>query len=313
MLAIRLGWVLTLLICCPTQAWAQPPAAAPASPEDQATEQPPDPYEPKRVKIREAIDAYVDAFNARDVDGLLALWAPNGVYEASAGGDRLTGHEALRAEFTTIFDSEDVPQLSVTTQSIEFISPHVALERGIALTTQQDSAEQTRYRVVYVEREGQWLIDRISEDVVIPRISHYGQLRGLEFLVGQWVSEGEGMLLEIDCQWTANQNFLSRKFALTVDGVIDSSGLQIIGWDPQREQIRSWLFDSNGTRISGIWRNRDGQWTVQSTATFADGSSGSSTSRIRLIDDDTITLQKVNRVVSGKVLPNTDEIELHRR
>ena len=268
------------------------------------------------TKIEAAIESYVAAFNARDVEKLLSHWSPDGVYVSRSSGDQLAGYESLKDEFSAILGSEDAPKLSVRTESIEFVSPNVALERGSAFVTGDDFSEETTYRVVYVEHDGDWLIDRVSEDVVETVASHHEQLEGLEFLVGQWSLQGDGMdgmSVQLDSQWTTNQNYLSRKYSVSIDGTLQSSGLEIIGWDAKHEQIRSWLFDSDGGFVRGEWNERDGVWVVQSVATLSDGSTGSSTNVLTPLDDDSYSWRKINRIVDGQLLPNTEEVTLVRQ
>ncbi|TWT78741.1 SnoaL-like domain protein [Planctomycetes bacterium CA13] len=272
-----------------------------------------DPRDADRHEIEAAIESYVAAFNAKDVDKLVSHWSPDGVYISRTSGDQLTGHASLKEEFTAILSPEDAPNLAVETESIEFVSPNVAIERGSALISRNDSNEETTYQVVYVAHGGTWLIDRVSEDVIETKASNYERLNGLEFLVGQWINEGDGMIIDLDCQWTANQNYLSRKYHVSIDGDVQSSGLEIIGWDAKNEQIRSWLFDSDGGFVKGEWNLHDRKWVVQSLATLADGASGSSTNVLRPIDEDTYSWRKFNRVVDGQLLPNTEEVTLRRR
>ena len=204
------------------------PASEPEA--DTATETAAEPATDVRTadlqKIEAAIESYVTAFNGKDVDKLISLWAPDGVYVSQSSGDQLTGHDELKKDFESIFANEDAPKLAVETESIEFISPNVALERGMATVTGKDFVDQTAYRVVYVERDGRWLIDRVTEESVVVKPSNYEHLQGLDFIVGQWVAEIDGTTIEIDCQWTTNQNYLSRKYRVLTDGNLESSGLQ---------------------------------------------------------------------------------------
>ena len=97
-----------------------------------------------------------------------------------------------------------------------------------------------------MRRDGQWLLDRVTEEDV-PRVqSNYEQLKQLEWMIGTWVDQDEDDRIETTCQWTKNRNFITRLFAITVRDRITMAGMQIIGWDPARKQIRSWVFDSDG-------------------------------------------------------------------
>ena len=266
------------------------------------------------AQVRSAIQSYVAAFNARDVEKLVAHWSPQGVYTSRTTGEQLVGNEAMTEEFAAILTAEGAPTLAVVTESIEFVSPNVALERGSATVSYaDDEVAVTNYSVVYVNHDGEWLIDRVTEDEVVAEPSHYQQLQALEWIIGDWVDQGADFQVEIACDWTKNQNFISRRFTVRRDDEVVSTGLQVIGYDAKLEQIRSWLFDSNGGTVAGVWTQRDDQWIVQSVATLADGSSGSFTSIFRPMEDGAYAWQKINRVLAGKLLPNIDEVILQRQ
>ncbi len=270
---------------------------------------------PAVSEIEAAIQAYVAAFNARDAQSLANLWAPEAVYTSRSSGEQIVGRDAMVADFTSIFAGDNPPNLAVATESIEFISPNVGLQRGTAtLTYSEDDVAETRYSVVYVKRDGAWLIDRVTEDEIVVAVSNREKLEPLEWLIGEWVDDPDSTGVELDCQWTRNQNFISVVYKVFDDeGEIASSGLQVIGWDPVNNRIRSWLFDSDGGFVSGIWTSRDGQWAVQSTATLADGVQGSYTSIYQPLEDGNFSWHKVNQIVDGQLLPNGDEIVIQRR
>jgi hypothetical protein len=43
----------------------------------------------------------------------------------------------------------------------------------------------------------------------------------------------------------------------------ETDGWEIIGWDPDRQQIRSWIFDSNGGFGESTWANDGEHWLIQ--------------------------------------------------
>ena len=264
--------------------------------------------------IQAAVQAYVAAFNARDAEKLAALWSPDAVYTSRTTGEQVVGRDAIAQEFQQILGAQDAPKLAVSTETIEFVSPNVALETGsAAVTYAPEDVVDTRYSVVYVRRDGEWLIDRVTEDETTGDDSNRDQLRSLAWLVGEWIDEIDGVTVELDCQWTSNQNYISRKYTVTHDGEVESSGLQIIGWDAANEQIRSWLFDSAGGFVAGTWTQQGDKWIVQSVATLADGAEGSSTSIFRPLEDGNYAWKKVHRVVDGELLPNIDETVVRRQ
>ncbi|MCP4508637.1 MAG: nuclear transport factor 2 family protein [Fuerstiella sp.] len=266
------------------------------------------------AEVSAAINSYIAVFNERDVAGLVSHWSPQGVYISRDTGERVIGREALTAEFTTMFKGEDVPKLAGTTESIELISPNVALERGTATVTRGDAdVVQSSYSIVYVKSGKKWLIDRVTDEEIVVQHSNYQHLKDLEWLMGEWVDEDGGTTIEVACRWTRNQNYISRTYTVFSQGGVGSTGLQIIGWDPQAKQIRSWLFDSDGGFIKGTWAKRDDRWVVQAVATLPDGGSGSFTSIFRPTEDGAYTWEKINRVLDGQILPNVDEIVVRRK
>lgn len=262
--------------------------------------------------VKSAIQAYVAAFNAGDVTKLVSLWSPEGVYASRTTGEETVGREAMTASLNELFENkETAPKLAVATNSIDLVSPNVALEKGTATVTRKTGEiEETDYNVVYVKRDGAWLIDRVTEEAVEP--THYEQLKVLDVLIGDWVAENEGFRIEISYQWTAKQNFIASQYKL-VEGDVESSGLQVIGWDAKENKIRSWLFDSDGGVVTGTWNKRDIGWSVSSVATLGGGESGSYTGVLRMLDDGNFSWEKINQIVDDKLLPNIDEIVLTRQ
>lgn len=264
---------------------------------------------PDEGPVREAVESYVSAFNARDAAALAEHWSPQGVYISRTSGDRIVGRDAIAEEFKQIFAGDNLPTLAVATESIRFISPNVALERGTATVTGAgDSVSTTAYSVVYINHDGKWLIDRVTEDEVVREASNYEHLSGLEFLIGEWADEGEAVTIRTSCRWTKNQNYISRTYTVEENGEATSSGLQIIGWNAEDEEIRSWLFDSGGTYVEGTWTENNGSWANQSVAFLADGGRGSFTAVFRPVDDSSYGWRKVNRIIDGQLMPNVDEV-----
>ncbi len=267
-----------------------------------------------KAAIEKAIVSYVAVFNARDAKALAEHWSPEGVYTSRLSGDQVVGREALEKEFTALFDEVKGAKLEVSTESIEFVSPNVALEQGTATVIKPDAEPiKSSYSVVYVKRDGKWLIDRISEEEEPPAApSHYEQLKGLDWLVGKWVDEEGGEVITTECKWSRNRNFLVRSFTASIGDYVDITGMQIVGWDPAQKQIRSWVFDSDGGLAEGVWSRNGDRWLVKTKATLPDGKTASSTSILRPLDKESFGWQKVNRTVDGEILPNIDEVVIVR-
>ena len=263
--------------------------------------------------IRKAVEAYVTAFNQADAKALADLWAPEAVYSNPLSGEQVVGRKAIEEQFKELFAAVKAAKLEATTVSIDFVSPNVAIEQGIAKVIRPDEApEETEYSAVYVKQGGQWLLDRVTEEVVPIVASHYEHLQELEWMVGSWVDHDDAATVVTECSWTRNNNFLTRSFAVQVGDQIDLAGMQIIGWDPAARQIRSWVFDSDGGFGQATWSKKGNRWFVQQSGVLPDGRKSSSVNIITYVDDNTCTLQSINRTVDGELLPNIAEVQIKK-
>ncbi|TWU30833.1 SgcJ/EcaC family oxidoreductase [Novipirellula artificiosorum] len=271
----------------------------------------PNPRATEEAAIRSAVEAYVTTFNQADAEALAALWSPEAVYSNPISGDQVMGREAIKNQFAGIFAETSGIKLTATTNSIDFISPNVAVENGSAKLVQADSLlEASEYTAVYVKRDGMWLLDRVTEEPVIEVPSNYEQLKELEWMVGHWTDQDDTSTVTTDCHWTRNNNFLVRSFTVQIRDRIDMAGMQLIGWDPAAKQIRSWVFDSDGGFGMGTWTNKGNRWSVQKRGILPDGRRSSAVNIFTQRDENTMTLQSVNRMVDGELLPNIDEVEI---
>ncbi|WP_442508586.1 YybH family protein [Novipirellula sp. SH528] len=264
-----------------------------------------------RALIEKNVASYVAAFNAKDAKALAAHWSPEGVYVDRITGEQMTGRDSIEESYAKSLSVMKDSQLEVQVESIDFVSPNVAIENGTATVTGPEPV-RSEYSAVHVKRDGQWLIDRISEAEIVLPPSHYEQLKDLEWMIGNWVDQsGEGTVTT-ECHWARNNNFIIRSFTVPVGDTVDMAGMQIIGWDPVRKQIRSWVFDSDGGFNEGLWQQVDQKWIVGCTATLPDGRRATSDSIMKLLDEDRFTWQQVNRFVDGEMMPNLEEVVIVR-
>ena len=168
--------------------------------------------------------------------------------------------------------------------------------------------EEIEYTAVFVKRDGQWLFDRVTDKAKEVAPSHYEQLKALEWMVGNWVDKDDKVDIQTECQWTKNRNFLTRLFTVSVDGELQMSGMQIVGWDPATKTIRSWTFDSNGGFAEGTWTRKGDRWFIRNKGVLADGRKSSMVNVIKKVDDDSFTWQTIERMAGGELLPNISEV-----
>jgi hypothetical protein len=82
------------------------------------------------------------------------------------------------------------------------------------------------------------------------------------------------------------------------------TGTHRIGWDAERKQFRSWIFESSGGAMEGRWRpNEDGSWSVGLSGVDAEGVRRSSTLTYTRDGEDAIVVSQERRIADGQSLP----------
>ena len=267
--------------------------------------------------VRAAGAAFLEAYNARDAKKLAALWSPEAIYTDPATGEKIVGRDAIEDTFAEAFaDKKDV-KLAADVKSIDFVSPNVAITRGVAHVIRPgEEPEDSEFTSVRVKRDGQWLLDRVSEvEIEKTPQSNYEHLKPLEWMIGSWHDDDDRPAVEIqtDCAWAKNKNFMTRSFAVAIGDRVNKSGMQIIGWDPVAKQIHSWVFDSDGGYAEGTWTQKNKKWFIQNTGTLIDGAKATSVNIVTPIDVNSYKWESVNRDVNGELQPNVDPVLVVRK
>ncbi|MFM8582877.1 MAG: hypothetical protein ACKOFW_15460, partial [Planctomycetaceae bacterium] len=89
-------------------------------------------------------------------------------------------------------------------------------------------------------------------------------------------------------------------------------GLQVIGWDPNAKQVRSWTFDGTGGFGEEVWSRLEETWTIRSKYTLPNGKKAGSINVLTRLDDNSFTWKSVNRDVDGEMQPDVDEFTVVR-
>lgn len=276
--------------------------------------QAPEAMSTEEAAIRKTVEMYVAAFNAQDAKGLAAQWSPEAVYTNRLTGEQVVGREAIAEQFAALFQAQPSVKLKVSVESIQFLSPNVAVEHGTATLLAPDGEpEEVDYTAIHVKREGQWLLDRVTDEPGEGADSPYKQLKQLEWMVGRWVDQDQEAVVETVCDWTANRSFLKRSFSIAVGDQVHLSGVQIIGWDGAEGKIRSWTFDSEGGFAEATWARKGDRWFVHNKGVLADGRRASAVNVIKPVDENSFTWQTIERTAGGEVLPNVDEVLIVRQ
>jgi uncharacterized protein (TIGR02246 family) len=286
---------------------AQPPRSADAAGQERSKAQGNNASDEEA--IRKAAAAHVAAMNKGDLDAVLAFWTPDADYIDETG--KVTrGKDGLTALFKKGLSENKGSKITGKMNSLKFLRPEVAMEDGsLEFTAPDGSKESNRYAVVWVKSGDRWLIssarDLPAETSSLPSLA-YPQLKGLEWLVGEWQDASDKIDVHAVCRWDRDKSFLLMEYEVKRPGVEPIHVSQRIGWDGHNGLVRSWVFDSQGGFGEGYWQRQGNKWVVSKAGILPDGGTGSATNMYEFVDQNTFIWRAVDREVEGQPLSDTE-------
>ncbi|QDT55921.1 SnoaL-like domain protein [Caulifigura coniformis] len=266
---------------------------------------------PDEKAIQDAAVKFVDAYNDQDVAAMAALFDPQGRIE-EADGTIVQGGEAIRAAFAAAFEAEPAAQISLEMDSLTMLTPEIAVEQGATdfFPDGETMTSRGRYLVVHQKKDGAWrMISARSLEKEV--VSNFEYLRQLAWLSGDWIDEDANETVETTFHWDDDRNFLLSEFQVKRGAELLGKGTQRLGWDPQRKEIRGWIFDSRGGFAESRWVDVGDRWTVTINGV---NSAGATQSEIRTLVPgiDRVEVGIMNRVVGGESLPDLQFMMVRR-
>jgi uncharacterized protein (TIGR02246 family) len=260
--------------------------------------------------IRDAVAAFADAFNKRDMAAFRAFWAADAEYIDEAG-TVTKGREAIGTLFKRYLDAHKGAQLTLKVTRIQPLSADVAIQDGTSeLKESGGTVDEGRYTAVWFKADGKWHL-RSARDLPSEggNAGAGSPLKELKWLVGNW--EAEKGALHLSVRPTLNGTFLSVDYKAKA-GEGEMTVMQLVGFDPLSGQIKSWTFDSLGGYSEGLWRRDGHTWKAEVAGVLPDGQTGTAANVIRYVDDNSFVFQARDREVGGQPIPNS-EIKLTRK
>jgi uncharacterized protein (TIGR02246 family) len=256
--------------------------------------------------VRKAVEAYAAAYAKGDFDTVMASWAPGAEFVDESGAVT-RGKDAIAALFKKAWaDRKGVPTVRVKVTTVRVLRPDLAaLDGTVEVTAPDGRTDSGPFASLWTKADGKWLILSVR-DLPDPSDDNpsAARVRQLDWLVGEWVNEDRESTVTMNCRLTEKQSFLVIDQVVSVRGEEVLTLKQVIGWDPLRQQLRSWVFDSRGGFGEGSW-SRDGNlWTIDAAGVLSDGREASSVNSYRYLDENSFEWASVNREVGGQ--PQSD-------
>jgi uncharacterized protein (TIGR02246 family) len=236
------------------------------------------------AEIREMLAGYLRAFNRHDALAAASHWAPTAENINLDSGELTAGREAVQAVFSALFDIDPTATIDIDVASIRPLQDDVAVIDGVSRVAYEDGdVVASRFSAVAVRHEGAWKLESVREAGATKLAAAPRPLDELAWLVGSWENVGPGVIASGRCTWWAGRSYLVRHHSITPDaarpeqpratdaaipallptGASSARELtEIIGWDPERQEIRSWLFGSDGRFAEATWHRDGDAWRV---------------------------------------------------
>lgn len=273
------------------------------------------PQQEAEQAIAEGARSFAEAYNRHDAAAIASSFTADGEF-VTEEGTTLRGREAIRKHFEAVFAAAPRSRISLRIEAIRLLAPNAAIEEGTveASIDPDEDPEHSRYGAVHVRQDGKWLVARSRDFPARSDVaSNYRRLRPLEFLIGEWIGEGEGVLTRHSWRWVDDRNFLLQEYTIQMEGRGTLSGSMRIGWDAQARQVRSWSFDSQGGWNEARWTRADDGWILKTQGMTRLGNTTSATTILRQVDPSTMTWESRDRIDGGVPAAPLPKVVIKRR
>lgn len=254
--------------------------------------------------IAASAERFAEAFNSADAAAIAKNFAEHGEY-VDADGNVFHGRDAIEAEFTAYFAEGPRATIEIDVKTLRFLASNLAVEEGTTYATfaESDHTSRTQYTAIHTKQGSDWLVASVR-DSTDERSKGEGMLSNLSWMIGEWMDESRDSMIETNVYWDDDGRYLIRDFNVVIEGSMAMKGTQRIGWDPLTRRVKSWVFDSEGGRMEGLWTQVDDGWLVKSKGVTSDGEIASATHLVTPITEDSFRWVSLDRVSGDEQLPD---------
>lgn len=272
--------------------------------------QPPGNRAEDEAAVRQAGKDYLAAMDRGDTKALAEFWTAEGTY-TDESGRTFKIHELL--EKSGGAGGAARPQAKVSNVKVRFVTGDVAVEEGDCETTPAGSTTPVvgHYTALWVRQNGRWKLDNLREMRSEAPAMESPQLASLDVFSGDWSGDMNKLTVRVSAKWDATKKFLRRDCSIA-GGKGSLGSMQVIGWDPTSQHIKSWKFNDDGSYGEGLWSLEGNAWMELSSRTFPDGKTSTATQIYKFPDKNTLVWKVIHGSIEGR--PTEDfEVVLKRK
>lgn len=263
----------------------------------------------------DSAQAFVNSYANRDATAIGEMFTEDAEL-LDEFGELTEGRAAITDLFASVFEADEgamIDEIQIT--RVRYISDSVALEEGFVQSSEVpgETGHRSRYVALHTKQaDGKWLINTLKD---FPReaVGRQQQLSQLAWMVGEWVNEDDESVVHTVCDWSPDGNYLLRHFTKQLRDGSELSGVQRVGWDPTRNKLRSWTFDSGGGFFQGLWTREGNRWLLNLAGVTSEGESVTATSVYTLVDAEMVIWQSQNLVVGEEFRGDSEPITMVKR
>jgi uncharacterized protein (TIGR02246 family) len=261
--------------------------------------------------IRASAKLYQDAFARSDAAAIAAMWAENGTYVDSMGNTH-NGRAEIQKVFEGYFNQPDNSKnIEIAIDSIRAFGDKAAVEKGTTKIKDANGAvvAAAPYTVVHVNNNGKWEMATVTEQSA----QFFNNLLDkLHWMSGEWSAKGAEGEATLSTRWMADRHFMVAKFHVTTKSGESHEDMQVIGVDPRRRRIISWIFDSEGGHGRGVWSTDGKRWAVDIERVSPDGQRTEARNYLEPKGSDAFTWRSTGRKLNDLAIPDSDTITVNR-
>jgi ketosteroid isomerase-like protein len=266
-------------------------------------------------EITALIQAYNQAISEGNGDALSKFWTDDAELMAPITGEVIDGKEEILKFLSQRMAElkERNLQYSFKLDKIDFPEKDKSFVEGITeVNGKKGLFFRAARKVELLKQNGQWYIDSVSDIEIPPAPPIHNKLKDMDWIIGTWKDQDDNVAITFSNSWDKFRNFILSRFTMAIYDVVAMEGMQIIGWDPIKQSLQSWVFDSDGGNGTGTWSKKGDGWEVAFNYTLSDGKKASATNIYTKVDNDHYRFASINRKVDGKALPDIDPVTVKR-